>query len=259
MCRLAAYLGTSVSLKQFLLDPAFSLLTQSWQPREMTYGRLNADGYGFGWFAADGLPVVYTQAVPMWTDANLPHLARGLQSALWIGHVRSATPGSPVNQVNTQPFCDQEILFAHNGFIGDFLRTIRPRIRQFLHPHIDAEIRGNTDSEHVFALLRHFLANDAELSVDAALGAVFELLDAWQGGEPLLLNCVVSDGERIFAARHAVNHVCPTLYYSTDDDAFPGAQVIASERLTASEFWQPVPEHQILILDPCAPAELLAL
>ena len=31
---------------------------------------------------------------------------------------------------------------------------------------------------------------------------------------------------------------------------FPGAQLIASERLTDSPFWQIVPEHQILILDP---------
>ncbi|MHB8745363.1 MAG: ergothioneine biosynthesis protein EgtC [Gammaproteobacteria bacterium] len=259
MCRLAAYLGPSIPLKQFLLDPEFSLMTQSWQPREMNYAKLNADGYGFGWFASDGRPVVYTQAMPIWTDANLPHLARALQSGLWFGHVRSATPGSAVNQVNAQPFCDQEVLFAHNGFIADFAQTLRPKIRQFLHPHVDAEIRGSTDSEHLFALLRHFLADDADLSIEDALSAVFELLDDWQNGTPLLLNCIVSDGERVFAARHAINHDCPTLYYVTDDDAFPGAQVVASERLTHSEFWQPVPEHHILILDPEAPAELLAL
>jgi len=259
MCRLAAYLGPSISLKQFLLDPVYSLMTQASQSQEMTYGNHNADGYGFGWFADDALPTTYTQGQAIWTDANLPHLARALRSDLWFGHVRNASPGAPVSQANAQPFCDDELLFAHNGFIADFALTLRPPIRQFLEPHIDAAIQGSTDSEHLFALLRHLLADDAELSIEDALTALFELLDGWQNGQPLLLNCIVSDGERVIAARHAINHACPTLYYISDDEAFPGAQLIASERLTDSEFWQPVPENHLLILDPDQPAELLAL
>lgn len=259
MCRLAAYLGPSIPLKQFLLDPAHSLMTQATEPQEMSYGKLNADGYGFGWFTDDAMPTIYTQGRAIWTDANLPHLARALHSDLWFGHVRAATAGAPVNQVNAQPFCDTELLFAHNGFIGNFASTLRPRIRQFLDPGIDVTIQGSTDSEHLFALLRHFLADDAELSIEDALGALFELLDNWQDGQPLLLNFIISDGERVFATRHAFNHACPSLYYITDDESFPGAQIVASERLTASDYWRPVPEHHLLILDPQEPAELLAL
>ena len=50
MCRLAAYLGPSLPLNQFLLDPPHSLVHQSWSPREMYYAKMNADGYGFGWY-----------------------------------------------------------------------------------------------------------------------------------------------------------------------------------------------------------------
>ncbi len=164
-----------------------------------------------------------------------------------------------MRQANAQPFCDNELLFAHNDFIADFAMTLRPVIRQFLEPRIDTAIQGSTDSEHLFALLHHLLADDAELSIEAALMAPFELLDGWQTGQPLLLNCIVSDGARIIATRHALNHVCPTLYYSNDDETFPGAQLIASERPTVSAFWQPVPENHLLILDPEQPAELLAL
>jgi glutamine amidotransferase len=71
---------------------------------------------------------------------------------------------------------------------------------------------------------------------------------------------LISDGMRIYATRHAINHECPSLYYTTDDDSFPeDAQLVASERLTEGGLWQAVPEHHVLILDPQAPPELLAL
>jgi glutamine amidotransferase len=59
--------------------------------------------------------------------------------------------------------------------------------------------------------------------------------------------------------RHALNHYCPSHYFTTDDELFPGGQLIASERFTDDSFWQPVPEHRILILDADKPPELLEL
>ena len=50
MCRLAAYIGPTLRLEELLLKPEHSLVKQSWAPREMMEARLNADGYGFGWF-----------------------------------------------------------------------------------------------------------------------------------------------------------------------------------------------------------------
>jgi len=49
------------------------------------------------------------------------------------------------------------------------------------------------------------------------------------------------------------------LYYTTDDETFPDARRLASEPLTESGIWQSVPEHQILILSPEEPPELLSL
>jgi glutamine amidotransferase len=95
--------------------------------------------------------------------------------------------------------------------------------------------------------------------METALGELAQRVEQWSRDQPSLLNIVVSDGERIYAMRHALNHACPSLYYTTDDEAFPNAQLVASERLTESTFWQSVPEHQILILDPEEPPELLSL
>ncbi len=259
MCRIAAYLGEPVALSRFLLDPPHSLEIQSWAPRELVYAKLNADGFGFAWHDASGKPAVYVNPAPIWSDPNLPHLAGTLESALWIASVRSATPGNPVNHANTQPFIDNEFLFDHNGLIDDFHGAVQQALIDHLSPELLATVRGNTESEYLFAALRQLLADNPDLPVESALTELMENIADWTEGRRCLLNLVVSDGERLFAVRHALHDDCPSLYYTTDDEMFPGAQLIASEPLTESSFWQSVPEHQILILDPEEPPELLAL
>lgn len=259
MCRLAAYLGPAITLQQFLLDPPHSLYRQSWEPQELKYAKLNADGYGFGWYGPDDTPAVYTSPMPVWSDSNLPHLARTLRQPLWLAEVRSATSGSPVHQFNTAPFHDAKLLYVHNGFIREFHTQLLHRITAMLDPEIAADINGNTDSEYLFACLRQLLADDPDLTIPAALAGLFELLADWIDEQPALINIVITDGQRLYATRHGLNHECPSLYYTTDDELFPGGQVIASERLTGDSYWQPVPEHHILILDPDKPPELLAL
>lgn len=260
MCRIAAYLGPDIPLRRLLTAPEHSLVIQSWAPRELRFARLNADGFGFGWFNAEGMPETYRNPTPIWSDPNLDTLARTLHSDLWLAMVRSATPGFGNHVSNTQPFCDGDLLFTHNGYIESFRETLRAELQRELTPPIEADIRGDTDSEYVFALLRQLLADDDELAIETALGEVLGMLGDWTGQSSALLNLVLSDGERIYAARHAINGDCPSLYYSVDDESFPeGAQLVASEPLTDRSYWQPVPEHHILILDPDSPPELLAL
>jgi glutamine amidotransferase len=256
---MAAYLGPEVTLQRFLLDPPHSLYVQSWEPRELRYAKLNADGFGFAWYGADDTAYSYINPMPIWSDVNLPALAVNMSNDLWIASVRSATSGFASGAANTQPFCDGEIIFTHNGYIGEFARSLRGVLLDYLEPDIAADIHGNTDSEYLFALLRQLLLDD-DTSVEAAMGEAFALIEEWLGEREALLNLIMSDGERIFAARHALNHDCPSLYYTVDDESFPdGAQLVASEPLTSGEFWQPVPERHLLILDPEAPPELLSL
>ena len=259
MCRLAAYIGPDISLQQFLLDPDHSLYKQSWEPRELKYAKFNADGYGFGWFSQQGVPSTYTSILPIWSDSNLPALARTLTNSLWLAEVRSATAGNPVHQFNTAPFCDDERVFVHNGFIRDFHVQLLPEIIPLLAPAIMADIHGNTDSEYLFACLRQILLDNEDLDLAEALLRMFEWLAARLTDTESLLNIIVSDGDRLYASRHGFNHECASLYYSTDDEQFPGGQLVASERFSEDSFWQPVPEHHLLILDRRNPPELLPL
>jgi len=259
MCRLAAYLGPAIPLQQFLLDPPHSLYKQSWEPRELKYTRLNADGYGFGWYNRERTASTYTCTSPIWSDNNLPALAATLCEPLWIAEVRSATEDNPVHTFNTAPFSDNKYLFVHNGFIRDFHAQLLPVILQFLSPGSLAKVRGNTDSEYLFIILCQLMLEDKTADLPTAIRELFRLLADWIDEQPALLNIVIADGERLYAARHGLNHESPSLYYTTDDELFPGGQLLASERFSEDGFWQPVPEHHILVLDPNNPPELQAL
>jgi len=256
---MAAYLGPAVPLARFLLEPSHNLVRQAREPQELTYTNVNADGFGMGWYGPDGRCERYVSPLPIWSDPNLASLGRSLHSPLWFAAVRSATPGHGIGYGNTQPFEAGGVLYMHNGFVREFADTLRPRLHRYLDVNVQAQIHGDTDSEYIWALLRHHLVQDPAMGLEAAMGESFELLSRWLDEQPAMLNLVVSDGQSIHAARHAINAPCPSLYYTTDDDQFPGGQLVASERLTASDYWQAVPEHCILILDPQQPPELMPL
>ncbi|HYW93415.1 MAG TPA: ergothioneine biosynthesis protein EgtC [Gammaproteobacteria bacterium] len=257
MCRIAAYMGAPISLGHFLLQPPHSLYRQSWDARELQTATVNADGFGVGWLDDRGRPASYTNTAPIWADPNLSGLGRSLVSPIWLGNVRSATPGMTVNQHNTQPFADEQWLYAHNGFVDNFTRGLRPRLQQWLDVEIQAGIQGTTDSEYLFALLRQILTDEPE--VPAALRQACSLIETWAPGERALLSLVMTDGLRLYALRHAFAAEPATLYYSTDTDGFPDGQLVASEPLDEAGIWHAIPPGHMLILDPERPAELLEL
>ncbi len=258
MCRMAAYLGPELALSQFLFDPPHNLLVQARQPGELHYTTVNADGYGLGWYPQDDAPAIYVCPLPIWSDPNLKHLARSLRSELWFGNVRSATPDLGVGFANTQPFAADNLMLMHNGFIRDFRARVRPRLHAYLDPRIQSDIRGDTDSEFLWALLRHQLSGGGT-TIETAVAEMFELLSDWIGNGAAMLNLLITDGEQVYASRHAINDACPSLYFTTDDEDFPGGQLVASERLTDESYWHSVPDHTILILDREQPPELLAI
>lgn len=256
MCRHAAYAGPPLALNRFLLRPPHSLVEQAFRPREMVTATINADGYGVGWYLENGAPGVYTNPMPIWSDPNLRHLGDALASRLWLANVRSATAGLPVNQANTHPFLAGRLLFSHNGFVNDFTASVRARLRDALDPTHESAIRGSTDSEYLFALLRQEMA---ELPVPDALRALFARLDGWLGANHALLNVLLCDGERVYATRHALRHKPPSLYLGRDPDLFGEGWLVASEPLSGAADWRAVPEGHLAIVEAGKPPHVEAL
>ena len=244
MCRFAAYLGPRIRLADFLRGPPHSLERQSWDARELREARLNADGYGFGWYEAGRHPLVYVSTRPIWNDINLESLGRGLVSGLWLANVRSATPGQAVTESNTQPFRDGSFLYMHNGFLQGFGPEMAAELLALLPSERRGEVRGDTDSEYLFALLREQLRQHHGLLV--AFRALCAQLRALLGRRTALLNLLLSDGLQFFVLRHAVHGSCPSLYYSEGDPDYPGALLIASEKLTRARGWRAIPPHHLL-------------
>ena len=249
MCRHACYFGSPVSLEEFLFQPDHSLLIQSYKPREMLEAEVNVDGFGLGWYPGDGTLKSYTRATPIWADYNLRGLAPLLRSRLWVGNVRSATVPETITMRDTPPYCVGRLVFSHNGFIRGFSEKVRPLIRKFLLPEIEADVQGSTDSEYLFAVFRQLLPEHRG-DMAGAICSLFDKLRFWGGDNCGLFNIIVSDGEDIIATRHGLGgQQCPSLYFGQGVLGAGDGWVISSEPMSEEGNWNVVPENHMVSME----------
>ncbi len=249
MCRLLGYLGSPIQLDHLLYKTEHSLIVQSYLPREMTSGVVNADGLGIGWYHTerDVNPFTYKNTLPIWNETNLPELSRYVESGCVLGYVRSATPGQALDLSNCQPFREQRLLFIHNGYIDNFRKTLYRPIRDRLSDQVYQSTNGTTDSEHIFALLINQLQAFPESSIEQALhNTLVTLTELAQDHQvSFRANVIISDGDHLVASRYAYGTLAPTLYWLRDDPTYPDAVIIASEPLFTGN-WNSLPNSSIL-------------
>lgn len=249
MCRLLGYLGPTIQLDHLLYKPEHSLLVQSYLPREMTSGVVNADGLGIGWYhpTQDVDPFTYKSTLPMWNEINLPELSRYIESECVLAYVRSATPGQALDMSNCQPFRDNRLLFIHNGFITNFRKTLYRPIRDRLSDAVYQSINGTTDSEHIFVLFINELQASPNNTIEAALQTTLmtltELAKTYQVS--FSANVIISDGHRLVASRYACGTKAPTLYWLRDDPTYPNSVMIVSEPIFIGD-WNNIPLNSIM-------------
>ncbi|HAG80123.1 MAG TPA: ergothioneine biosynthesis protein EgtC [Cyanobacteria bacterium UBA12227] len=249
MCRLLGYLGSPIQLDQLLYKPEHSLIVQSYQPKEMTSGVVNADGLGIGWYDStpDIKPFTYKNTLPIWNDINLPELSRYVQSGCMLAYVRSATAGQALDLSNCQPFRRDRLLLIHNGFIKNFRKTLYRPIRDRLSDEIYQSIHGTTDSEHIFALFVNQLCRFPDSTIEQALYATLttltEITQAYETS--ISANLIITDGSHLVASRYGCNTTAPTLYWLRDDPSYPNAVIIASEPLFTGH-WHTFPENSLI-------------
>ncbi len=108
-------------------------------------------------------------------------------------------------------------------------------------------IKGQTDSEHIFALLVNYLETQPGIDLAEALKkTVTQLADmAHKAGVHISANIILSTGQRLVALRFDNQQQAPSLYLLKHSKRFPASVILASEPLFEDD-WQPYPPAQLI-------------
>jgi glutamine amidotransferase len=216
VCRHLAWLGAPRSLADLLLRPSHGLLVQSYAPRRQRNGRMNADGWGVGFYSdSQPDPARWRSSRPLWGDASFASVAPVVFSTCVLAAVRSATAGMPLDESAAAPFQSGRWLLSHNGVVD----------RSLLGPHPAAE--SVCDSAQLAA---HLFESGPE-----KLGDFVSTLG--RRDPAARLNLLLTDGQRILAT--AWNDTLSLL--RTDDGV-----VVASEPYDDDPGWDDVPDHHLV-------------
>jgi len=274
MCRFLAYKGQPLLMDELLYKPKNSLIKQSAMAHEAEEP-LNGDGFGIGWYdkRLDADPGLFVSVRPAWNDRNLRSIAKKIVSPCIFAHVRAASMGD-VSESNCHPFHFKHLMFMHNGGIGGF-HHIKRFVRRLLSDEIYEWIRGQTDSEHLFALFlenlkkRKLKRNTTEIMAEVLVATIKQIENIKKKNnirEASYINVCISDGEHILAIRYVSSkrETAPTLYYSVggkyvckqgichlEPSASPHdhSVLIVSEKLTNKvEDWNQIPQNHLLIV-----------
>jgi glutamine amidotransferase len=272
MCRFMAYMGTPVIIDKLLYQPKNSLVNQSLHAREIEEP-LNGDGFGIGWYVPElsTEPVTFVSVNPAWSNRNLRNLAPKVKTNCMMAHVRAASVGE-VSESNCHPFQYKDLLCMHNGGIENF-GLVKRKIREPLSDEMYNWIKGQTDSEHIFAyLLDYLMKNHKKVTEEAVIDAfehtfrfVNKLMDQAGIKDAAYLNMMVSNGLFFVGTRYVSdpNEEALTLYHSEgaryvvedgvtrmeapkDDDE---AVLIVSEKLTDDKDWTIIPKNHFVIVE----------
>jgi predicted glutamine amidotransferase len=166
---------------------------------------------------------------------------------------------------NTHPFAHGRFTFAHNGTVPNF-DQVRPLMLERTDPLHRAEIRGQTDSEHMFRYLLTRWSHGPQTSLLETLREGLEQIIAWcvaiDPESRIGLNVVLTDGEQLvgsrlnrtlwFLERDEIIHckICGRPHVQHQPKAAYRAVEVASEPLTPDEPWKGVPNGSVYAVDP---------
>lgn len=267
-----AYKGTPIIADKLLYQPKNSLIRQSTNAREIEEP-LNGDGFGIGWYVPEvnNEPVTFVSVHPAWSSRNLRNLAPKIKTNCMVAHVRAASVGE-VSESNCHPFQYNRLLMAHNGGVENF-QLLKRKLREPLTDELYNWIKGQTDSEHIFAYLLNYLnKNHKTINADAVADSfnhtyqhICKLMKEVGIEDPAYLNMAVTNGEFIVATRFVsdASEEPLTLYHSEgsryvvengvtrmeapkDDD---NAVLVVSEKLTEGKEWTMIPKNHLVIVE----------
>jgi glutamine amidotransferase len=228
MCRHFAWLGQDRSFDELIFQPSYGLPRQAARPRWQQIDLVNRDGFGVGWFPAEGHAVSYRRTGPIEADPDFPTLASEMSGGCVLGAVRGASPGMPIEEAATAPFTNGACLLSLNGHLS-VEKTLH-----LLEPGYEPE--STCDAAFLATLLWQRLDQGRPLEL-----AVGELLrDITAVDSHACLNLLATDGVRVVATTWG-----ETLCYRVSPDGV----LIASEPHDDEDDWIRVEDRRMVIAD----------
>jgi glutamine amidotransferase len=255
MCRLLGIASSEpTDFKIVLREAPRSLAALSREHRD-GWGIAVYDGHGAGWQIEKGVACASE-------DERFHRLAVGSQGEVLVSHVRQKTVGE-TSLANTHPFARGPWVFAHNGTVKDvaWLRGQTSHVRL-------AEVRGETDSEVLFAWLLTWLDRAGVVDAPASPETDRALREAVRAARERAgfgaYNFLLSNGTTLYAHRfgrtmHLLergphDHVRQRrrsrdgMVVETPWSQRRSAVFVASEKMT-DEPWQPIEDGILLRIE----------
>ncbi|MDI6887324.1 MAG: class II glutamine amidotransferase [Candidatus Thermoplasmatota archaeon] len=222
MCRLFAVIAKEPkALKEWLIESKNSILEQSKEHRH---------GWGLAWLENRNFRIDKS-TTPAYKDKTFLALAQMINSKLNIVHIRKASVAT-IKLENNQPFIRGKWVFTHNGTISNYKKLL---------PLINVKhLRGETDSEVFFQLL---MKNLKKLCAEKAISKT--VADIARLCRYSSLNCVFSEGEKLYALRMYKKE--PSYYrmnYLMADECV----VVSSEKIGNGK-WEKMNNHELMVVD----------
>ena len=191
-------------------------------------------------------------------------VARGVRSDAVVIHFRSATVGD-FRADNTHPFRMRQWLFAHNGTVHGF-NAIRERLLESLPDFLGRNIRGSTDSEHVFHVFLSFLHDAGQLDhpdaedkvVLGAIRSTIALIDrhcAEVGAPEATLNMILTNGAHMYTVSrkgpvyYAERAGLPSMTPAGEGAGAFRYVLVTSNGKDAPIGFEKLPENSVLVID----------
>lgn len=255
MCRLYGFFATEpTKVECTLVHAQNALMVQS---HSDSAGKSHANGWGVATFEADQ-PHIEKQAWAAFHGEHFRRAAARIYSRQVLAHVRRATVGEP-SVSNTHPFAEDGWAFAHNGTVPNFAK-LKPELLDQIPAERRQLIEGQTDSEHVFHLVRaRQLQYPSRSALECLRETVRWIVERSAGIDPeaaIGINIIMTNGAELigtrlgrplfFAEREGLHdcEICGFAHVHHDPRENYRAIVLASEPIS-HENWRELPESSI--------------
>ncbi len=196
------------------------------------------DGWGLAFYQGGRL-IVHKSGASLLDERDklFGILAAAQSSPVMILHLRKSAWANTSNARHAHPFHLGNTVFFHNGVVYDY-QGLLPAITT---PGLEADAR---DTEVFF---HHVMSGAARGLERAFLDSVGTIR---QSHRYSALNCLFSDGEKLFVYRDSAKE--PD-YYSLYKTSWGGSRLISSEPLAEDLPWRMLAQEEFLVIDPAAP------